>query len=175
MGPLAPGPGDAAKIIVKLKRHLKNLAKILRILAKNGKLLEKALPRLRKILKGLDAIDLDCLPLPKSLRDELAKLRDELRKFIDETAPRPFQGMTNKQIVRSLPRQQLDLLRQWMGTGAQGARQAMGRPLPQGLTADTLRAYQEIARRQIEAGQDTLGTQAARLELIEQALRAMGH
>jgi hypothetical protein len=86
-----------------------------------------------------------------------------------------FQGMTNQQIVRSLGSQQLDLLRQWMGRGVQGAQQAMGRPLPQGLTADTLRSYHEIARRQIEAGLDTLGTQAARLELIEQALQAMGN
>jgi hypothetical protein len=85
-----------------------------------------------------------------------------------------FQGMTNQQIVRSLGSQQLDLLRQWMGRGAQGARQARGRPLPQGLNADTLRAYHEIARRQIEASLDTLGTQAARLELIEQALQSLG-
>lgn len=85
-----------------------------------------------------------------------------------------FQGLTNQQIVHSLGSQQLDLLRQWMGRGAQGARQAMGRPLPQGLTEDALRAYHEIARRQIDAGLDTVGTQAARLELIEQALQALG-
>jgi hypothetical protein len=85
-----------------------------------------------------------------------------------------YQGMTNQQIVRSLGSQQLDLLRQWMGRGPQGARQAMGHSLPQGLTEDALRAYHEIARRQIEAGLDTVGTQAARLELIEQALQALG-
>jgi len=83
--------------------------------------------------------------------------------------------MTNQQIVRSLGSQQLDLLRQWMGIGAHGAQQAMGRPLPQGLTENALRAYHEIARRQIEAGLDSVGTQAARLRLIEQALQDLGY
>jgi hypothetical protein len=50
----------------------------------------------------------------------------------------------------------------------------MGKPLPEGLSPDTLRAYLEIARRQIEAGLDTVGTQAARLKLIQEALRKMG-
>ena len=85
-----------------------------------------------------------------------------------------YQGLTNNQIVQSLRGKQLDLLRQWMGRGAQGARQAMGKPLPEGLSPDTLRAYLEIARRQIEAGLDTVGTQAARLKLIQEALRKMG-
>lgn len=86
-----------------------------------------------------------------------------------------FQGMTNQQIIHSLDNQQLTLLRQWMGRGAQGARQAMGGPVPQGLTVDTLQAYHEIARRQIDADLDPVGTQKARRDLIEQALRALGH
>ena len=49
----------------------------------------------------------------------------------------------------------------------------MGKPLPPGLSADTLRAYAEIARRQIAkpGGLDTIGAQAARLKLIEEALK----
>jgi hypothetical protein len=86
-----------------------------------------------------------------------------------------FQGMTNQQIIHSLDSQQLALLRQWMGRGAQGARQAMGGPVPQSLTADTLRAYHEIARRQIAADLDPVDTQKARRDLIEQTLRALGH
>jgi len=83
--------------------------------------------------------------------------------------------MSNYQINQSIGPQQRELLRQWMGQGVDGAREAMRRPLPKGLTVDTLQAYHEIARRQIEAGLDTAGTQAARLELIEQALWALGH
>ena len=82
--------------------------------------------------------------------------------------------MSNAEINQVIGNQQRSLLQQWMGRGAEGARQAMGQSLPEGLTADTLRAYHEVARRQIEAGLDTVGTQAARLKLIEQALQASG-
>jgi hypothetical protein len=85
-----------------------------------------------------------------------------------------FQGMTNFEINQAIGNQQRALLQQWMGRGAEGARQAMGCPLPQGLTVETLRAYHEMARRQIEAGLDTVLTQAARLRLIEEALRSLG-
>jgi hypothetical protein len=87
---------------------------------------------------------------------------------------RQFRGLDNAQINELIGIEQRNLLRQWMGSGADAARSAMGRPLPEGLAAETLRAYHEIARRQIEAGLDTVGTQAARIKLIEQALRALG-
>jgi RHS repeat-associated protein len=92
-----------------------------------------------------------------------------------ERSRQVFAGLTNQQILRLLDPRQVDLLRQWMGLGAQGARGALGRPLPQGLTVDTLLAYREIAVRQIQANLDTVGTQAARLQLIEAALRALGY
>jgi hypothetical protein len=58
-------------------------------------------------------------------------------------------------INQAVGNQQRELLRQWMGTGAEAARADMERPLLEGFTMDTLRAYHEIARRQIEAGLDT--------------------
>jgi hypothetical protein len=86
----------------------------------------------------------------------------------------PFQGKSNRENLRSLGSNQVKLIHQWMGTGVQGAQQAMGAPLPAGLTKSALQGYHEIARRQIEAGLDTVGTQAARLQLIERALYSTG-
>jgi RHS repeat-associated protein len=85
-----------------------------------------------------------------------------------------LQGMTNNEIVNILTQQQKLLLRQWMGRAAQGARNAMGQALPRGLNRDTLIAYREIALRMIARGLDTVGTQAARLALIDQALGRLG-
>ena len=57
-----------------------------------------------------------------------------------------------------------------MGQRGSGALKAMGKPLPPGLAPQTLRLDQELARRAIDEGIDTVGTQAARLRLIERAL-----
>jgi RHS repeat-associated protein len=85
-----------------------------------------------------------------------------------------FVGMTNNQIVKSIGGDQLKLLKGWMGTGPAGARNAIGKPLPKGLTKYSLRAYREIAVRQIKANNDPIGTQAERLKLINQALTKLG-
>jgi hypothetical protein len=82
--------------------------------------------------------------------------------------------MTNAKLNREVGAEQRKLLKQWMGPGAQGPRKAMGSALPEGLTADTLRAFAAIARRQIDARLDTVGTQAARLKSIEDALQRLG-
>lgn len=137
---------------------------------------------IKPVLKQLDNV-IQRIPLnrlPAAIRKPLENIKGQLDNLFrgagagSKAAGDAFAGLTNRQIVQSLSTEQLDLLRQWMGTGAQGAEQALGRALPEGLTADTLRAYQEIARRQIAAGLDTVGTQAARLQLIEQGLRSLG-
>jgi hypothetical protein len=83
-------------------------------------------------------------------------------------------ALSNGELVRSIGPELLKLLKAWMGVGPNGARKAMGSSPPQGLMAQSLRTYQEIARRQIAAGLDTAGTQAARIQLIEEGLRRIG-
>ncbi|HEY5314453.1 MAG TPA: hypothetical protein VIK18_18110 [Pirellulales bacterium] len=85
-----------------------------------------------------------------------------------------FQGKSNAEINRAIGVQQRNLLRRWLGTGADAAQEADANAKPANLTVDTLRAYHEIARRQIEAGLDRGGTQAARLRSIENALSNTG-
>ena len=69
---------------------------------------------------------------------------------------------------------QQKLLGQLFGDGVQGARLALssGR-MPAGLTREAMMAYAEIARRYIEAGRDTTGVQALRLQIIKQALERL--
>jgi hypothetical protein len=87
-----------------------------------------------------------------------------------------FQGLSSQEINQQIigPHQN-SLLRQWMGIGVRGAVAAQGLALPEGLTARSLRAYHEIARRAVFSGNDPRGTQAARLQLIESVLRNMGY
>jgi hypothetical protein len=64
------------------------------------------------------------------------------------------------------------LLKEFFDSGVKGALRQIGeftRP-PPGLTERTLRLYAEIAKRQIVAGLDETGAQAARLALITKAL-----
>ena len=94
--------------------------------------------------------------------------------------------MGEQAFVRSLAKLSLDelksvyagtqqkLLGQLFGDGVQGARLALssGR-IPAGLTREAMMAYAEIARRYIEAGRDTTGVQALRLQIIKQALERL--
>jgi RHS repeat-associated protein len=73
---------------------------------------------------------------------------------------------------KSVGPEQRKLISEWMGVGPQGARNAMGRGAPRGLVDDTLRKYEDLARRLVNAGNDPLGTQQQRLRLIEEALRS---
>jgi hypothetical protein len=83
--------------------------------------------------------------------------------------------MTNAQIAQQvIGAQQTALLRTFFGTSLRGAAaRAAAFELPAGLTRTSLLAYAEIARRVIAAGNDTLGVQAARLQLIERALKLL--
>jgi hypothetical protein len=85
-----------------------------------------------------------------------------------------FRRLTNAEINRArIGPDQRRLLRAWLGVGRGGASSEDAAQIPIGLTADTLRAYPEIARRLIAAGNDPLGTQAERMKLIEGALDAL--
>jgi len=84
-----------------------------------------------------------------------------------------FQGLTNGDINRDvIGPEQNKRLREWWGRGLQGAQEAAKTPLPVGIDEKSLRAYHEIARRIIAEGKDPRGTQAARIELIEQTIDA---
>lgn len=85
-----------------------------------------------------------------------------------------FKGLSNGEINRdAIGSEQRKLLEEWMGRGVQGAVDAMGDPPPSGIDERTLRAYHEVARRIIEADNDSRGTQAARIELIEQGIEEL--
>ena len=71
---------------------------------------------------------------------------------------------------------QRKLLGQFVGNGVQGAEASLARlqaggNLPQGLSRQTLETYGKIAQQSIDANKDALGTQAARLALIKEALK----
>lgn len=64
------------------------------------------------------------------------------------------------------------LLKEFFGTGARGAVLQLSKlRLPPGMTPDLLLRYAALARALVEAGLDKVGTQAARLKLIEEALK----
>jgi hypothetical protein len=85
-----------------------------------------------------------------------------------------FKGLTNAEINHGIGLEQRELLRQWLRTGADAANKASVATPPAGLTAETLRAYHEIARRQIAAGVDPVGTQSARIRAIETVVSDLG-
>ena len=82
----------------------------------------------------------------------------------------PYVGKGAAEINKIIGSSQRELLREFFGTGVEGAAQrAANFKVPQGLTRQTLEAYEELARRAINAGADKAGTQAARLRLLGQA------
>ena len=85
-----------------------------------------------------------------------------------------FRGLSNAEINRDrIGVDQRGLLRAWFGVGPGGAGSVNAADIPLGLTVPALRAYHEIARRLIAAGNDPLGTQAERVTLIERALEEL--
>lgn len=86
-----------------------------------------------------------------------------------------YAGQSTAQINQGMAAGQRDLLKQLFGNSVAGARQAWqsGR-VPDGLTNDTLMRYHEIARQAIAAGNDTLGVQMMRIQIIERILRERG-
>jgi RHS repeat-associated protein len=87
---------------------------------------------------------------------------------------RNLSTMSLEQVKAIYAGTQKELLSQLFGRGTEGARLALSSgTIPAGLTREALLAYAEVARRAIEAGKDTLGTQALRLEVIKQALERM--
>lgn len=68
------------------------------------------------------------------------------------------------------------MIHDFFGGGLEGAEAAFqnlakGGSLPQGLTQETLETYRKIAQNAIDGGIDKIGTQAARLKAIEEALK----
>lgn len=85
-----------------------------------------------------------------------------------------FNGLSNKEINRTvIGPEQKELLGSWMGIGRHGALAARGKPLPEELSEQALRAYHEIARREVANGNDRGGAQQARMKLIEMALDSL--
>jgi hypothetical protein len=87
--------------------------------------------------------------------------------------PNPkFDSLTRGEIARKfISRAQKELLEEFFGQGVEGAQARIKDfRLPNGLTRETLEAYQEIAERVIAEGIDTIGVQALRLELTKKAL-----
>jgi len=86
--------------------------------------------------------------------------------------PRQIGGELSKQISK----EQRKLIHDFFGGGVEGAEAALqnlskGGNLPQGLTRETLETYSKIAQNAIDGGVDKIGTQAARLKAIQEALK----
>ena len=63
------------------------------------------------------------------------------------------------------------MLQDFFGQAKSGAdARAANFQVPSGLSQQTLQAYQELAERALAAGNDSTGVQAARLDLVQQAL-----
>ena len=85
-----------------------------------------------------------------------------------------FAGLTNGQISRGIASWQRDCLKEFFGSGVEGAEATLRNfKIPEGMARETLERYHEIARRQIKRGLDPLGVQRLRLRLVERALREM--
>lgn len=81
-------------------------------------------------------------------------------------------GLSIQQLNTIIRGTQKQLLNKLFGQGMPGAQQALqSGQVPAGLTRETLMVAREIARRAIERGIDKGGVQAARLKIIEEALK----
>jgi RHS repeat-associated protein len=81
-------------------------------------------------------------------------------------------GLSIQQLSGLIRGTQKQLLERLFGQGIEGAQRALATgEVPAGLTRQALLVYKEIAKRAIEKGIDKGGVQAARLKIIEQALR----
>ena len=102
-------------------------------------------------------------------------VRDKDGRPVCKKKPADPPNKLGGQLAKTIPDDQKGLLRQLFGNGPEGAAQALqnlqqGGSLPEGLTQETLQTYQQIAQSAIDNGIDTVGTQAARLPVIQQAL-----
>ncbi len=80
------------------------------------------------------------------------------------------------ELSKLISQPQRKLIHDFFGAGLEGAESAFqnlakGGNLPQGLTQETLETYRKIAQNAINGGIDIIGTQAARLKAIEEALK----
>jgi hypothetical protein len=98
-----------------------------------------------------------------------------LRRGARQTVPvarqiSPYVGKSAAEISKIIGPQQRRLLKEFFGTSLKGAQyRAANFGVPKGLNRRTLEAYEELARRAINAGADATGTQAVRLELVQRA------
>lgn len=85
-----------------------------------------------------------------------------------------YRALTRGGIARGIGPHQTQLLRDFFGSGVEGAEAKMRDfRVPDGLSRETLERYLGIARRTIEEGLDTAGVQRRRSELVERALDEM--
>ncbi len=83
-----------------------------------------------------------------------------------------FANLTRGEIARKfISPERRNLFEEFFGRGLQGAKnRSKNFIVPKTLTAESLEAYAEIARRTIEEKLDKKGVQALRLQLVEKAL-----
>ena len=72
---------------------------------------------------------------------------------------------------KNVSKEQKDLIRDFFGKKGHEGMDKLEKDfkVPEGLTKDTLKKYDAVAKRQIERGKDTNGVQARRREAIERA------
>jgi len=102
----------------------------------------------------------------------MGEYSDFERPCLAAKTPRQIGGELSKQISK----EQRKLIHDFFGGGVEGAEAALqnlskGGNLPQGLTRETLETYSKIAQNAIDGGVDKIGTQAARLKAIQEALK----
>lgn len=86
-----------------------------------------------------------------------------------------FEGLSPSEVMDGVSKDQMQLLRQFMGGGPQGAIDSLANSeIPEGLSSETLQAYREIARRAIQEGIDTQGAQRLRMVLVQRGIELLG-
>ncbi len=171
--PFNPGPiGNPANLaataeLEKLRDQSKDLAK------KNLKSLDAAIKKNR-----LD----DEIAAAERKIQALAKELEKERKAIEEFAKK-CKGLSNNEISKAIGKERHAVINKWWGKGTEDAKTLLkdfeaGKPLPERLDPDALRAYRELYRRILtrETTQgDPLGTVRARWDLLHAVLKKCGY
>jgi len=116
--------------------------------------------------------DCHCPVLDQAMILAVIIATDGLGDFLEgAAADESLEGLTTEQLNAKISDSQRDLLRDWFKDIKNGADPEN---VPEGLTKETLKVYEKVAKNAINAGKDArLGVQAQRLKYIEKAINVI--